>query len=74
MSQTNVCVDTYDKDNLSLVPIVQNVIVVAHQQPEPNHFLMMHHSEQEQQQNLSLLSLGSLVSNYLVCCSNFKCP
>ena len=31
MSQTNGCVDTYDKNNLSLVPIVQNVVVVVHQ-------------------------------------------
>ena len=47
MSQTNVCADTYDKNNPSLIPIVQNVIVVVRQQPEPNHFPTKSHSEQE---------------------------
>jgi len=47
MSQTNVCVDTYDKNNLSPIPIVHNVAIVVHQ--KPNRFPMRSHSEQETQ-------------------------
>ena len=57
ISQTNVCVDTYDKNNLSPLLIIHNVVVVFHQKPEPNHFPMRIHFEQQQQHNLSLYNL-----------------
>ena len=62
--------DTYDKNNLSPIPIVQNVVVFVHQQLEPNHFPMRSHSEEEKKQNLSLLSLDRLTSNDLILYNN----
>ena len=73
MLRTSFCVDTYDKNYLSSIPIAQNVVVVVYQQLKANRFLVRNHFELRQQK-IFLCSLWTIFHPVIrFFYSNYKC-